>query len=202
MTATDHPDRSRGAAAPIRGTEVHPGDTDERSDRRATEGRPAGSEADNRNNLSGTENCREFVYPSQGLTSRDVAANRGQGGRFVAADETQRFLAKVDTTGDGGCWLWTGGVDRDGYGRFQARRPGGRWGYVPAHRWAWEAEHGPIPLGLTLDHRCHTLDLDCPGGRSCRHRRCVRPDHLDAVTSAENRRRAHHHRRARKDHQS
>jgi len=182
---------------------VHPrGDTDERSDRRATEGRPAGSEADTRNNLSGTENVRKFVYPSDGATSGDVGASRDQGGRFVAGDETQRFVAKVDTTGDpSGCWRWTAGTDRDGYGRFLARRPAG-WSYVQAHRWAWEAEHGPIPLGLTLDHRCHTHDLDCPGGRHCRHRRCVRPDHLEAVTSAENRRRAHARRAARKDHQS
>ena len=162
---------------------------------RATEGGPEGSGADTRNNLIGTENVRDAVYPSQGATSGDVAANRDQVGRFVASDETQRFLAKVAYSA--GCWLWTGGVDRDGYGRFQARRAG-RWVYVRAHRWAYEAEHGPIPLGLTLDHRCHTHDLDCPGGRTCPHRRCVRPDHLDTVTSAENRRRAHE-RRTRKD---
>jgi hypothetical protein len=159
-----------------------------------------GSEAEPQKTLSGTEKSADCVYPSQGPTSRDVPANRSRLGRFVAADETQRFLAKVDTTG--GCWLWTGGLDRDGYGRFQARRPGGGWGYVPAHRWAWEAEHGrPVPLGLTLDHRCHTTDPDCPGGRACPHRRCVRPDHLEPVTTAENRRRAHARRRTTEAHQ-
>ena len=151
------------------------------------------SEADTRNNLIGTENVRKNVYPSQGATSRDIAASRDHGGRFVAADETQRFLAKVDTTGD--CWLWTGGTDRDGYGRFQARRPG-RWVYLRAHRWAYETRYGPIPGGLT----CHTTDPACPGGPACPHRRCVRPSHLEAVTFAENRRRAHARRSiARKD---
>jgi hypothetical protein len=150
------------------------------------------SEAETRKTLSGTEDSANCAYPSQGATSGDVAANRGPSGQFVAGDETQRFLAKVDATGD--CWLWNGGLDRDGYGRFQARRPTG-WGYVPAHRWAYEAEHGPIPIGLTLDHRCHTDDPDCPGGRHCAHRRCVRPAHLEAVTTAENRRRAHARRR-------
>jgi hypothetical protein len=159
--------------------------------------RAEGSEADTRNTLIGTENVRKDVYPSQGATSRDVAANRSPQGRWVAADETQRFLAKVNTAGD--CWLWTGGTDRDGYGRFQARRPG-RWVYVRAHRWAYETRYGPIPGGLTLDHTCHTTDPGCAGGPACPHRRCVRPDHLEAVTFAENRRRAHNRRpNARKD---
>jgi hypothetical protein len=42
-----------------------------------------------------------------------------------------------------------------------------------AHRWAYESEVGPIPIGLTLDHLCKV-------------RRCVRPDHLEAVTLQEN----------------
>jgi hypothetical protein len=38
-----------------------------------------------------------------------------------------------------------------------------------AHRIAWELEHGPVPEGLTLDHRC-------------RVRHCVNPSHLEPVS--------------------
>lgn len=46
-----------------------------------------------------------------------------------------------------------------------------------AHRVYWERENGPVPSGLELDHLC-------------RNPTCVRPDHLEAVTHAENIRRS------------
>ena len=42
-----------------------------------------------------------------------------------------------------------------------------------AHRFYYEREYGPIPEGLEIDHLC-------------RNRKCVRPDHLEAVTHREN----------------
>lgn len=71
-----------------------------------------------------------------------------------------------------GCWLWTGSIDRDGYG--QARHMGV---VRRAHRILYEAERGPIPSGLVLDHKCRN-----PG--------CVNPDHLQPVTQGENLRRS------------
>lgn len=77
---------------------------------------------------------------------------------------------KVDKNGPGGCWLWTAAQDGRGYGVFEG----------PAHRFAYKLLVGPIPAGLHIDH---VYD------RGCRHKNCVNPDHLEAVTQAENNRR-------------
>jgi hypothetical protein len=63
-----------------------------------------------------------------------------------------------------GCWNWRGKLDKDGY-------PSKR-----QHRRFYESKHGPIPEGLTIDHRCE-------------NRRCVNPDHLEPLTLTENCRR-------------
>lgn len=82
----------------------------------------------------------------------------------------ERFWEKVDIDdSDGGCWLWTSGVDRYGYGHFWY---GGK--AVRAHQAAYELLIGPIPAGLQVDHR-HT----CP---KC----CVNPDHLRVVLHKQN----------------
>jgi len=71
--------------------------------------------------------------------------------------------AKIDIAPDG-CHLWTGYVHRTGYGRVAYH------GKVrEAHRVAYELAHGPVPKGKEIDHLC-------------RVRRCVNPDHLEAVT--------------------
>ena len=72
---------------------------------------------------------------------------------------------------ESGCWIWQLSTDRDGYGQFV-------WGgkYFSAHRYFYEERHGAIPEGLQIDHLC-------------RVRNCVNPDHMEAVTFAENIRR-------------
>jgi hypothetical protein len=90
------------------------------------------------------------------------------------------FITAVDSTGGpDSCWLWRGHRDADGYGSFGkgARR---------AHRVAYELMVRTIPEGLRIDHVCHNRAVDCPGGTSCVHRRCVNPAHLEAVTQREN----------------
>ncbi len=78
----------------------------------------------------------------------------------------QRFWQKVNKTDT--CWLWFGAKNSDGYGYF---RMGGRGvPMVRAHAWAYVTLVGSIPKGLQLDHLC-------------RVRNCVRPDHLEPVTS-------------------
>jgi len=73
-----------------------------------------------------------------------------------------------------GCWLWVRVVGKQGYGRLtvDGRR-------TAAHRASYEAFVGPIPPALVIDHLCAT---------AC----CVNPDHLEAVTNAENIRRGRH----------
>ena len=69
------------------------------------------------------------------------------------------------------CWMWTGAVDKGGYGRGRIRSSGET--SALAHRQAYHVLRGSIPTGLELDHLCHqTL--------------CVNPWHLEPVTSAVN----------------
>lgn len=66
------------------------------------------------------------------------------------------------------CWIWTGSVGSNGYGQAAWQRKNRR-----AHRVFYECFKGPIPEGLVLDHLC-------------RVKRCVNPDHLEAVTQRVN----------------
>lgn len=81
-------------------------------------------------------------------------------------DPDARFWSFVTTVGD--CWLWTGGIHKNGYASF--RVAGVR---TMAHRWAYEHFVGPIPDGLQIDHLC-------------RVRHCVNPSHMEPVTPREN----------------
>ena len=91
-----------------------------------------------------------------------------------------RFAAKYQVMPNG-CWLWTATLINSGYGRLWVE---GRTEL--AHRVAYELYVGDIPDGMTIDHRCHNEDDDCPGGIDCLHRRCVNPDHLQVVTKQVN----------------
>lgn len=101
-----------------------------------------------------------------------------------------RFWSKADKGGPlpphrpelGPCWLWTRATFPDGYGLFQYATRETRG----AHRVAYELAIGPIPEGLTIDHVCHNDNPDCAGGKTCSHRRCVNPAHMEAVTKGVN----------------
>lgn len=81
-----------------------------------------------------------------------------------------RFADRTEL-GENGCILWTGFLDRDGYGQFVVD---GR--NVRVHRWSYEHHIGPIPDGLVIDHLC-------------RNRACVNAKHMEPVTPLENTRR-------------
>lgn len=82
-------------------------------------------------------------------------------------DLPDRFWSNVEFEPNSGCWLWSGYVNHDGYGRVQIN---GKQTMV--HR----ATFGVVPDGTELDHKC-------------RVRSCCNPDHLDPVPHSENVRR-------------
>ena len=95
--------------------------------------------------------------------------------RQTIGTTAERFAAFV-TVGEG-CWEWTGQTRRD------RRRPGPNYAVfterqTPEHaaRVSYPLFVGPIPGGMTIDHLCTNVS-------------CVRPDHLELVTLAENLRR-------------
>lgn len=70
------------------------------------------------------------------------------------------------------CRLWTGGLNKYGYGHFSISNK-----THLAHRVAYEFEVGPIPDGLVIDHVYEA---------GCRHRSCVNREHLEAVSDTIN----------------
>lgn len=104
--------------------------------------------------------------------------------RFPRGSLEARFWPKVDKRGPDECWPWLASCNEAGYGMIGA---GGTYGRpLLAHRVAYEFLADPIPEGLELDHLCHTWDESCSGGRSCLHRKCVNPAHLEPVSTAVN----------------
>lgn len=75
------------------------------------------------------------------------------------------------------CRIWQGAIDKDGYGVLSIRettRPYSRR-KVYAHRWVYEAVHGPLPKGTVVRHKCD-------------NRPCFRISHLEAGTVGDNNR--------------
>lgn len=109
----------------------------------------------------------------------DTGTSPLAGRRAPIMDPVARFWADVNRDGPipsyrpslGNCWVWTGKVNNKGYPLLRLRGKD-----IPAYRFSYELLVKPIPQGLEIDHLCRVP-------------KCVRPDHLEPVTHAENQRR-------------
>ena len=99
------------------------------------------------------------------IESRQPGAEKARRRRFRSPEES--FAARTEEDGD--CIVWSGWKNvRSGYGYIYSSGKN-----VPAHRYAWERENGPIPDGMHVDHLCW-------------NRTCVKVEHLRLVTQAQN----------------
>lgn len=71
---------------------------------------------------------------------------------------------------DGSCWIWSGSIGLNGYGRIRSRT---RNLYISAHRLSYRWFRGPFRANEEIDHLC-------------RRRSCVNPDHLEQVSHSVN----------------
>lgn len=84
------------------------------------------------------------------------------GNNIPKFEDHERFLSKIKLD-DKGCWIFTGGISKVGYGVFSVHNRS-----CSAHRVSFEIFKGQIDPINVIDHMC-------------RNKKCVNPDHLRQV---------------------
>ena len=105
---------------------------------------------------------------SDGLRSRCIdCLTTGNPNGPLPISPLERY--EIDSNG---CWIWTGAIHKSGYGQIKWKGKS-----TVAHRVMYTIFKGEIPKGLVIDHLCNI-------------KKCVNPEHLEAVTTSENTQRA------------
>ncbi len=85
---------------------------------------------------------------------------RGAGRPTLTAFES--FIKHVVINPDTSCWEWTGHLNDKGYAHWRTK------GQSKPYRWSYEYFVTPIPEGHDVHHKCG-------------NKKCVNPEHLEAV---------------------
>lgn len=103
-----------------------------------------------------------------GHTCRDRGVIKGQPRRYIwghsggaPEKKTNRYKVSKST----GCWIWQLALNRQGYGIERGE-------FSTAYKNAYVRKYGPVPEGMEIHHRCEV-------------KRCVNPDHMEAILKAE-----------------
>jgi hypothetical protein len=92
---------------------------------------------------------------------------------YRQAKTPAEYLVQRIEIATNGCWIFTGGRDKNGYGQVQAARCAQEHGVTRAHQLAYVAWRGEIPEGVLVCHTCDTPP-------------CFNPDHLFLGTNTDN----------------
>ena len=101
---------------------------------------------------------------------------------MAVTSQMERIVSRFEIQPNG-CWYHPSTPTAKGYAQTKYGWPKAQ--SILIHRLSWMYYKGEIPEGMVLDHLCHNPS-ECSGGVTCKHRRCVNPDHLALVTEKEN----------------